>query len=529
MENEIDKNNNDNIDIDTDSTISDTNNITINQFLRKIPGVRSGIVIAAKNFVKRNGFLFDTVPIDNNGEVLGNLLLYAAAHEAGYVFQPEDFRKINLGGSQLKEYELLSVFLKEHFDITRLSLFAAEYYPELILINNEIRLKSKRIGKNTRKEISMITGISEGSLGEALYLYRNHRDVFNFLKITKYTFRDKNDILAVKYNDPVRFEKLLNHEITLQQAVFRLSKKVKKELKEVKDNPPQQNKLEGFIDDLMLEEEVLRKESSDNNIQNDTNIQLASDNRDTFITTITPDPVSSEVITKTRFKNLTTPKSNKSNDIDMDEIVVLESGLFENILDYNIKKNLSTVDKMYNDDPYNEEYYNRINSVSQADHQEEEISNDDEPTDKNKLDFLFGKKTDYDELFNSDNLTDEINFSDSLRKNNVDIDDETLNLQDKNLNYLIEEGKVHQHKKYKRNIGNIVFNFKNQEPIVLKDKKQRKLLERSVRLYQATFELIQSLALKCDDLTESEKKKLAMLQFFIEEFETDMQDYVFYE
>ena len=142
---------------------------------------------------------------------------------------------------------------------------------------------------------------------------------------------------------------------------------------------------------------------------------------------------------------------------------------------------------------------------------------------------MLGKKVNYDELFNSDNLNDEINFSDSIRKNIVDIDDEILNLQDKNLNYLIEEGKVHQFKKYKRNIGNIVFNFKNQEPTVLKEKEQRKLLERSVKLYQATFELTQSLAMKCDDLTESEKKKLGMLQFFIEEFERDIQDYLFYE
>ena len=234
----------------------------IDPLLWRMPGIRDTLIDAVKSSIKRNG-VTRKIPLNNRGEVIGNLLYFIACKEMD-ILKEDDFIEVNVPDDKLPEQVLLDIFLNLQFDKIRLSLLGAEYYHELCEINIQARGLSMRIGKNTRKEVAALIGISEGYLGQALRLKRNNPQVFRFLMNTDYTYNDVKKITGIQEYNPYLFKRLENLEITLQQAWYGLDNKTKKRIESNLVKEVQENALANFLEDAIeydeYQKELLKKE-----------------------------------------------------------------------------------------------------------------------------------------------------------------------------------------------------------------------------------------------------------------------------
>lgn len=109
------------------------------------------------------------------------------------------------------------------------------------------------------------------------------------------------------------------------------------------------------------------------------------------------------------------------------------------------------------------------------------------------------------------------------------IPQEQLKEQDEILKSLINEGKIHQHKKVRRNIGHIIFKFDKKVSEEVKSKDVATFLEKSVRLYKVGTELLSMLQKNYDNISSEDNRKIEAFKEVIKSFESEIKSCIFYK
>lgn len=538
-------------------------NKEIYSLLWRIPHISYTLIDAVKSSIKRNG-INRKIPLNNHGEVIGNLIHFIAGKEMN-ILREEDFVILDVQEDKIQEHVLLDIFLTLQYDKTRLSLIAAEFYNELCEINMQARALSMRIGMNTRKEISALIGISEGYLGKALSLKRNKPSIFYFLMNSDYTYRDVQMITDIQEFNPSLFKQLENLEITLQQAWYKLDKKSKNQIEKKKDKVVQGNALTDYLDDVYLNKEYQKDLEKKDQIKMNVPAEIEKDlgvTNDNFIDDEI-DPfaeidASIELDKYNKFlKNIIDDEGSRNNFQKILTIIDKKDlpDEFEEMFgepDYELqplnkyKEFKHITDKMLMEISKGKKYIDVLNeSVTESitkTFESDVIQNTSINQDKNDITTI--RITDNSSIFKSkfDNI-DEIFGDMEYLGHKVaaeerflypfdNISQKVWNLQNENLNKLIENGKIHQHKEVHKFIGNIILKFENQNPIVITTKNFGlviDLLDSSVRLTTTTYNLAKKLKEHIQNLTDEERAEFDFIETKIIDFENNLQDYIIYK
>lgn len=510
--------------------------------LYRIPDIQIIQINAVKALIERNG-ITKKIPLNSQGQVIGNLLEYFAGRELG-ILRDTDFMVVDVPPEEQQEQILLDLFLNLHYDKTRLSLIAAEYYYELAEINKNIRSQSLRIGLNTRKEVASMIGISEGYLGQALRLRKNPI-IFKFLKNSEYTFKDVKLITGIQEYSSYYFNKLLKNEITLQNAWYGLDKKSKKLIESNKKDEPMENSLTDYYDDLEFDANINQKLNSLAKSGNDVHASITSRSND--------DENSDSLIELKTLYETENHNSFLNNVIDDEE---LRTSILNNLSTIDKKAEKDEIDEWLAEDEtgvmpinnyFNNEnksiYRNTVNSglsstFSETTDTDSDLENENKAETVSNL--MFNHYSGSNFIFKNfdiffDNM-DYVIFKDVAEEKFSNpfegIAPEILDEQKKNLNWLIENGKIHQHKRIRRNIGNIINKFENKDPKVISSKDQKLLidmLDASVRITMVEFKFIQNLKTRLKEFSLEEQAELDVITEKMEQLENRIQDYIFYE